>query len=133
MTAGLWFVLCDRSRAISMSEVAERLPKVTYYTVARDGEALIITVLPPQSSEPAEITIGLSTADHVQHESQEIADEHAADRPDYAKIAAADARYEMVWEPHQTDDVFEIVDDAARRIAEATGGVIYDTAALLFL
>jgi hypothetical protein len=38
----------------------------------------------------------------------------------------------MVWEPRQTDDVFEIVDDAARLIAEATGGMIYDSAAGLF-
>ena len=132
MTAGLWFVLCDRSRAISTSEIAARIPKVSYYTVELEDDLLVVTVLPPQSSEPAEFVVGLSTKEHIQSESTEIAEAHAVGRPDYTKIAAADARYEINWEPRHTDDVFEILDDVAKLIATTTGGVVYDTAACLF-
>lgn len=132
MTAGVWFVLCDRRRALAMADVRPRLVRIPCVAVAPAGGDAVVTVLPPQSSRPADITVGLSTAPHVVLESAEIA-RSAAERPDRAAIAAADARYELVWDPHDTEDVFEIVCEIANILASATGGAVYDTAADRFV
>ena len=113
MTAGTWFVLCDRARAIPVAELATQLADLYRATVRLDGDALAITAHDELTGRDADVTVGLSTAPHVKIESAEIG-------------VGADARYELVFDLRATDELLNTLLAVAHRIAKLTDGVVYD-------
>jgi hypothetical protein len=122
MSAGTWFVLFRRERTPAMADLRAELALVTAFRVRPiDDTTFSVT------HEGAEVTVALDTAPHVRAESAEIAERAPPDRPDLReKAAAADARWEIVWDLAQARQAFDAFMYVGGMLRRRTGGVIYD-------
>jgi hypothetical protein len=135
-TPGTWFVLCERARTIPLTDLAQRvthLRDVTDVTIGSIDDSLQVTVRDSVTGRSAWIAVGLSTEPHVVLESAEIAEFHANDRSDRAAIAAADARYEIVWDLKYSYEVYNTLAGIAEKLEKATAGVIFHPAEARFI
>jgi hypothetical protein len=123
---GTWFVLCERARALPLEQLAEQIRGRRGVTTVDVGAVVTVQLHDARTGRDANITVGLSTEPHVVLESAEIAERHAADRPDRDQIAAADARYELHWELRVTDEVYNTLAVIAGELEKACGAVIFD-------
>jgi hypothetical protein len=80
-----------------------------------------------------EARVYYSDADYVQQESQEIADEFAADRPDREFIAACDRRFEVIAEHNDDMLYFNNWLITTERLQGIVRGVVFDPVSGTFL
>lgn len=119
-------VLCRRERLVSLLDVAQR---VTKQRGTRIGELepnyMKIVVDDRLTGNTATFEVFAESEPHVRLESLEIA-EAFEDRPDREHIAAADARYSMIWDLRYSDETYNAMCVAAEALADASDGIVYD-------
>lgn len=117
---GKWFVLCPKSRALSMKDVLAKvkMPSSAQAKVVRD--VLVVDV------HGHEVQVGLDDSRVVLAEAVELAEEYGAKRPDRARIATYDARYVISWYLAESEHVFEAYYTLAFRLAKTVRGVTFD-------
>ncbi len=118
MTTGTWFVLCDPSRAITLSDLADRLKRLKNSTPRYENGTLVVVAHDPNGD--ADVDVALSTASHVIVEAQEIAERHG--RPELATLAG---RYELLFDIAKSDLVYNTLARISGELETVCGGVIY--------
>ena len=121
MTDGVWFVSCERRRAISLAELETRIAHLREVQVSTEPDQLVLEVRDSRSGTIASIVVGLSGDPHVAVEAAEIAER--LHRPD---LQALDARYELVFDLRLADEVYNTLVHVASALEEACGAVVYD-------
>jgi hypothetical protein len=125
MSPGTWLVLCSAERTISLADLAERLHgRKGLARVELDG-ALVATVRDALSGRDVQVTVGLSTESHVPLEAAELAGRHP-DASVHDRLAALDARYELLWDLRDSDEVYNTLAVIAGILETTCDGVIYD-------
>ncbi len=118
---GTWFVMCERARAVPVRTIEPRIAKLRDVKVRDAGETLWLDVHDRLTGHDAEISVTLSTEDHVPIEAAEF-----AERVRRPELAAFDARYELLWDIRLSDEVYNVLAVTAETLQKACDGVIYD-------
>lgn len=120
MTAGIWFAMCPAGRAIGLEALSEEIGKLKGRRAWVEGGQLYVEV-----DEAAEVIVSYQHGKAVRAEAAEIAGR--SDRADRDQLAAYDARYEITFEMHEADTVYNTVVSLSSRLEKQCGAVIYDT------
>ena len=117
MTAGVWFAMCPSSKSITLEALGEEVGKLKGRTAWVESGQLYVDV-----EEKAEIIVSLQQGKAVAAEAAEL-----ATKGKKAELAEADARYEITFEMHEADIVYNTVVSISNRLEKSCGAVIYDT------
>jgi hypothetical protein len=116
-----WYVMFPKARVPSENAVSEVLRSIRGATIRSEGE-LAFTVEVGRRS----FVVAINALPHIVAETRALVEQHRAALDDPAVIETYDARLELWFDEGDMGDLFNPILAAAERLAELTGGVVYE-------
>jgi hypothetical protein len=120
------FILFHSDQRVTMPQVAEALGSLPGVEVAIIGPSKIVV-----REDGWPFTVYYATVPHVLAESHEMAQSHAAGRPDEEFIATCDRRFEVSWIPDPQMKHFNTWLFVTHKVEALVNGVTLDAAGTL--